>query len=203
MKLILASSSPRRAEILRNAGITYEVFPANVDESHLPRESAPHYVRRLALAKARSAAEHAAHKDRQAIIIGADTVVVAKGKILGKPRDFTSARRMLRLLSGRTHSVLTGLAVLRIPDGEEKIAVEKTRVRFTKLSEKEIDRYLMTGEPYHKAGAYAIQGIAGRYVTRIEGCYFNVVGLPLGRLWSLLRELGWNDTSRASQVSNT
>jgi len=202
MKIILASSSPRRAEILRNAGIAFEVFPANVDESRLPRESAPHYVRRLALAKARRAADHAARKGRHAIIIGADTVVVAKGKILGKPQDFPSARRMLHLLSGRTHSVLTGLAVLQVLDGAEKIAVEKTRVRFSKLSKREIDWYLMTGEPYHKAGAYAIQGIAGRYVTRIEGCYFNVVGLPLARLWSLLRELGWDDAAPASQVAD-
>jgi septum formation protein len=197
MKFILASSSPRRAEILRHAGIAFDVFPANVDESRLPRESASHYVRRLALAKARRAAEAAARKGRHAIIVGADTVVVARGKILGKPQDFPSARRMLRLLSGRTHTVLTGLAVLRIPGGAEKIAIEKTRVRFAKLSKKEIDWYLMTGEPYHKAGAYAIQGIAGRYVTRIEGCYFNVVGLPLARLWSLLREFGWEHPASA------
>jgi septum formation protein len=197
MKLILASSSPRRMEILRTAGFTFDLSPANVDESRLTSESATHYVRRLALAKARRVAEASARKGRPAIVIGADTVVVAKGKILGKPQDFPSARRMLRLLSGRTHTVLTGLAVLRIPDGEERIAVEKTRVRFAKLSTKEIDWYLMTGEPYHKAGAYAIQGIAGRYVTRIEGCYFNVVGLPVARLWSLLRELGWERPASA------
>jgi septum formation protein len=192
MKLILASSSPRRAEILRHAGLSFDIFPANVDESRLPSESALHLVRRLALAKANRAAEVAARKGRTAIIIGADTVVVAGGKILGKPGDLPTARRMLRMLGGRTHTVLTGLAVVRIPENEEKIVVEKTRVRFAKLSEKEIDAYLMTGEPYHKAGAYAIQGIAGRYVTRIEGCYFNVVGLPLARLWSLLREFGYN-----------
>jgi nucleoside triphosphate pyrophosphatase len=198
MKLILASSSPRRAEILRHAGLAFEVFPANVDETRLPRESAPHYVHRLALAKARCAAEHATRKGRHAIIIGADTVVVAKGRILGKPQDFPSARRMLRLLSGRTHSVLTGLAVLQIPGDAEETAVEKTRVRFMKLSKKEIDWYLMTGEPYHKAGAYAIQGIAGRYVTRIEGCYYNVMGLPIARLWGLLQEFGWNNSATAS-----
>ncbi len=122
-------------------------------------------------------------------------MVVAGGKILGKPGDLPTARRMLRTLSGRTHTVLTGLAVVRIPENEERIAVEKTRVRFARLSEKEIDSYLMTGEPYHKAGAYAIQGIAGRYVTRIEGCYFNVVGLPVARLWSLLRELGYDHSA--------
>lgn len=192
MKLILASSSPRRAEILRHAGLPFDVFPANVDESRLPRESAPHYVRRLALAKAHFTAEIAARKGRSAIVIGADTVVVAGGKILGKPGDLPTSRRMLRSLSGRTHTVLTGLAVLRVPGGVEKITVEKTRVRFAKLSEKEIDAYLLTGEPYHKAGAYAIQGIAGRFVTRIEGCYFNVVGLPIARLWSLLREFGYD-----------
>ena len=195
MKLILASSSPRRAEILRHAGLAFDVFPANVDESRLPRESAPHFVRRLALAKASRAAEVAARKGRTAIVIGADTVVVAGGKILGKPGDLPTARRMLRLLSGRTHTVLTGLALMQVPDGAGKIVVEKTRVRFAKLSEKEIDGYLMTGEPYHKAGAYAIQGLAGRYVTRIEGCYFNVVGLPLARLWSLLREFGYDHSA--------
>ena len=195
MKLILASSSPRRAEILRHAGLAFDVFPANVDEARLPREFAPHLVRRLALAKARRAAEVAARKGHTAIVIGADTVVIAGGKILGKPGDLPTARRMLRLLSGRTHTVLTGLALIQVPGGVEKIVLEKTRVRFAKLSGKEIDAYLMTGEPYHKAGAYAIQGIAGRYVTRIEGCYFNVVGLPLARLWSLLREFGYGHSS--------
>jgi septum formation protein len=191
MKLILASSSPRRAEILRHAGYSFHVAPADVDESREPRESAAHYVRRLALAKASHAAERAAREGQSAIVIGADTVVVARGKTLGKPQDLASARRMLRLLSGRTHTVLTGLALIRIPGGAEKIHEEKTRVRFAKLSAKEIDDYLLTGEPYHKAGAYAIQGIAGRYVTRIEGCYFNVAGLPLSRLSAMLRELGW------------
>ncbi|MGH9714478.1 MAG: Maf family protein [Candidatus Acidiferrales bacterium] len=200
MKLILASSSPRRAEILRNSGFVFDVFPTNVDETRLPRESPSTYVRRLALAKAQSAAEHAARKNQPAIVIGADTVVVAGRKILGKPRDHKSARRMLRLLSGRTHQVFTGLAVLQIPDGVERIVLEKTRVKFARLSEKEIDWYLLTSEPYHKAGAYAIQGIAGRYVTRVEGCYFNVVGLPLARLWPLLKELGWDRP--ASQLAD-
>lgn len=198
MKLILASGSPRRAEILRHAGFAFDVVPANVDESRLPRESAPHYVRRLALAKAQRAAEHAAPKGQPAIVIGADTVVVGGGKILGKPQDLASARRMLRLLSARTHSVLTGLALIKIPGGPEKIHVEKTRVRFAKMSAKEIDGYLLTGEPYHKAGAYAIQGIGGRYVTRVEGCYFNVVGLPLARLCAMLKDLGWH--APASQI---
>jgi nucleoside triphosphate pyrophosphatase len=198
MKLILASSSPRRAEILRNAGIAFEVFLANVDESRLPRESASHYVQRLALAKAQHAAERAARKWHSAIVIGADTVVVVGGRILGKPQDLRSASRMLHLLSGRTHTVLTGLALLKIPGGAEKIHVEKTRVRFAEMPAKEIDGYLLTGEPYHKAGAYAIQGIGGRYVTRVEGCYFNVVGLPVARLCVLLKDFGWRAT--ASQI---
>jgi septum formation protein len=198
MKLILASSSPRRADILRHAGIAFEVFRPNVDESRLPRESAPHYVRRLALAKARTVAEHAARKGHPAIIIGADTAVVVGGKILGKPRDLASARRMLRQLSGRTHSVLTGLALVQVPGGAEIIHVEITRVRFAKMSGKEIDGYLLTGEPYHKAGAYAIQGIGGQFVTRVEGCYFNVVGVPLARLCAMLKDLGWH--APASQI---
>jgi nucleoside triphosphate pyrophosphatase len=198
MKLILASSSPRRAEILRNAGIAFEVFLANVHESRLPRESASHYVQRLALAKAQLAAERAARKRHSAIVIGADTVVVVGGRILGKPQDLRSASRMLHLLSGRTHTVLTGLALLKIPGGAEKIHVEKTRVRFAEMPAKEIDGYLLTGEPYHKAGAYAIQGIGGRYVTRVEGCYFNVVGLPVARLCVLLKDFGWHAT--ASQI---
>lgn len=192
MKLILASRSPRRAEILQHAGFAFDVVPANVDESRLPRESAPHYVRRLALSKAQHAAEHVARKGHHAIVIGADTVVVMGGKILGKPQDLASARRMLCLLSGRTHTVLTGLALVQLPGGAIKIHVEKTRVRFAKMSAKEIDGYLLTGEPYHKAGAYAIQGIGGRYVTRVEGCYFNVVGLPLARLHAMLVDFGWN-----------
>jgi septum formation protein len=199
MKLVLASSSPRRAEILRHAGFAFGVAPANVDESHPARESATHYVQRVALAKARHVAEHLARKGRHAIVIGADTVVVVGGKILGKPQDHASARRMLRMLNGRTHTVLTGLALIEIPESAEKVHVEKTRVRFAKMSANEMDGYLLSGEPYHKAGAYAIQGIAGRYISRIEGCYFNVVGLPLARLYVLLNEFGWD--SPASQIS--
>jgi septum formation protein len=123
------------------------------------------------------------------IVIGADTVVLAGGKILGKPLDVKDARRMLRTLSGKTHRVLTGLSVLSLPDGAERHHVETTRVRFRKMSNAEIDDYIATGEPFGKAGAYAIQGIGGRYVTQIEGCYFNVVGLPLARLCKLLAQM--------------
>jgi septum formation protein len=190
-KLILASSSPRRAEILRRAGLPFDVRAANINESRHPHEAARSYVARLAAAKAHEAAEHAERKGLRATVIGADTAVVALGKILGKPVDVRDAKRMLRLLSGRTHTVLTGVCLIAVPGRAEAHHVESTRVTFAHLTDHEIDRYLLTGESFHKAGGYAIQGIAGRYVTHIEGCYFNVMGLPLARLWTLLRELGW------------
>jgi septum formation protein len=200
-RLILASNSPRRAEILRNAGFQFDVRPSHVDESHRPRESARNYVRRLAFAKARIAAVHAKQKNQEAIVLGADTVVVAQGKILGKPSDVKEARRMLRLLNGKTHEVLTGVSIVTVPDGKEHHHVEITRVRFRKLTNAEIEDYIATGEPFDKAGAYAIQGIAGRFVTRIDGCYFNVMGLPLSAVWTMLRAVGWRD-AKPSKVQN-
>ena len=194
MKLILASASPRRAEILRNAGIPFETQITLLDESILPGELPGDYVRRLALAKARAAAEARFDRDDN-IFVGADTTVVMAGEILGKPESEEDARRMLRLLSGRTHEVHTGLALLRTSDGCERVVEEVTRVSFAPLSEDEIDAYIATGEPFDKAGGYGIQGIAGRYVTRIDGCYFNVMGLPLARLWSLLKESGWENSA--------
>lgn len=188
-KLILASNSPRRAEILRNGGFEFEVRAADVDERLLPHESARAHVLRLAQAKTRSAASRLKDGPPNAIVIGADTVVVARGKILGKPRDANDARRMLRLLSGRVHRVLTGVSVLRIPDRKELHRIETTRVHFVKLSRQDIDDYIATGEPFDKAGAYGIQGIGGQFIDRIEGCYFNVVGLPLSRVSSMLGEL--------------
>jgi septum formation protein len=188
-RLILASGSPRRTEILRNAGFEFEAHATDADESRRARESAATYVRRIAIAKARAAAEKFAGKGGRTIVIGADTVVLANDKILGKPSDVKDARRMLRLLSGKTHRVLTGVAVLSLPDGAERHHVETTRVRFRKMSNAEIDDYIVTGEPFGKAGAYAIQGIGGRYITQIDGCYFNVVGLPLARLCKLLAQI--------------
>ena len=192
MKIILASGSPRRAEILCKAGFIFDVSPTDVDETLLPGETAEGSVRRLAAMKARVAAEKG-KESGQTIVIGADTVVVVDGQALGKPRDGEDARWMLALLSGRTHEVLTGLSVLRLPEGREAHHVETTRVTFLRLANEDIDEYLATGEPFGKAGAYAIQGVGGRYVSRIEGCYFNVMGLPLSSLWSLLRTLGWKD----------
>jgi septum formation protein len=195
IKFILASKSPRRAEILRNAGIAFEVQAAHVNEARRPRESAHAYVRRLATAKSRVVAEHLKRKKQHAIVIGADTVVLAQGKILGKPADVKEARRMLRLLSGRTHQVLTGVSMVSLPGGREIHHVETTRVKFLKISGADIDDYIATGEPFDKAGAYGIQGIGGRFVASIDGCYFNVMGLPLARVWSMLRDLGYANAS--------
>ncbi len=190
MKLILASASPRRAEILRNAGIRFEICSTDVDESRLDNESPSDYVRRLALAKAVSAAGKNPNLGADVLIIGADTVVVVDEAILGKPESSDDVKRMLRSISGRVHEVHTGLALLQNSGMQQRVVEEITRVHFAYLSDQEIADYLASGEPFDKAGAYAIQGLGGRYVSRIEGCYFNVMGLPLARLWTLLREFG-------------
>ncbi len=190
MRLILASASPRRAEVLRDAGIPFGVCVVPVKEMPRPGEEVEEMVARLAEEKARAAA---AQIHEPAIIIGADTAVEVAGKILGKPRDAAEACEMLSFLSGRTHRVLTGLCVLRVPEGGLRSAVENTRVTFAPLTQKEIAAYVASGEPFDKAGGYAIQGRAGRYITRTEGCYFNVVGLPLARLYELLKDLGWDE----------
>lgn len=192
MRLILASGSPRRAEVLHNAGFTFEVREAHVDETRREGETAPEYVLRLAKEKARIAAGQLKSSGRQPVyLIGADTVVVIGGEILGKPNAPAEAEHMLRRLSGSVHEVHTGIVVLRLPDGAERAAKEVTRVVFAKLSADEIGDYVASGEPMDKAGAYGIQGIGGRFVERIEGCYFNAKGLPVARLYHLLRELGW------------
>jgi len=197
-KLILASGSPRRAEILRSAGFVFDVCPANIDETRAASEPAHDYVRRLAEAKARAAASQLKHSDHAAgaIVIGADTVAMAgvapNEEMLGKPANPAEARAMLELLSGGSHQLVTGLALLEIPRGRISVVEEATRVEFAALTSAEIDDYLATGEPFDKAGAYAIQGRGGRFVKRIEGCYFNVMGLPLGRLYAELRRLGWD-----------
>ncbi|MGH9738416.1 MAG: Maf family protein [Candidatus Acidiferrales bacterium] len=195
MRLVLASASPRRAEILRNAGIAFDVQAALIDEAPRAGELAGDYVRRLAFEKARAAANEIAERQGTSddtIFIGADTTVVVDGEIFGKPESEVDAQRMLRLLSGRVHEVHTGLAVVRSPGAWERVAEEITRVTFAKISDEEVESYIATGEPFGKAGGYAVQGLAGRYVTRIEGCYFNVVGLPLALLYSMLRETGWS-----------
>ena len=190
MKLILASSSPRRAEILRNAGIQFSVLSSAVDETAVPGESPQDLVRRLALAKVELVAARAVGP---AIVIAADTIVALEGAILGKPRTSEDARQMLAKLSGRTHTVVTGVSLIRLPDVERREFIETTQVHFASVSKEEIAKYLSSGEPFDKAGAYAIQGLGGRFIPRIDGCYFNIVGLPLARLCKELTELGWSE----------
>jgi septum formation protein len=190
MKLILASASPRRAEILAAAGIQFEVHPAYVDESSLSGETPTQMVQRLARVKAEFIPRQHAH-EKVAVILGADTTVVLDGQILGKPTDSADARAMLHKLRGREHHVITGIHLIRISDGACQSGIETTRVWFSPMTDQEVDAYVSTGEPLGKAGAYAIQGLAARYIPRIEGCYFNVVGLPISRVWHALTELGW------------
>ena len=178
--LILASASPRRAELLRAAGIRFEILPTNIDETPVPGESPRAHVQRLAEEKARAACS----QRPAAIALGADTVVVVDDRMLGKPRDEADAAAMLRLLSGRDHQVLTGVAV--VTPAVARTAVDVTIVRFATLTEEEIEQYVLSREPMDKAGAYAIQGLASRFVERIEGSYSNVVGLPVALVYRLL-----------------
>lgn len=193
MKIILASSSLRRAEILRDAGIPFKVCAAEINETPLPHESAHAMVARLAEEKARAAASRVSNGEGECIVIGADTTVELDGEIIGKPDDSVHAREILGRLSGRTHRVLTGIFLLRLPDSATRAAVEISTVTFSPLSENEIVVYASSKEPFGKAGGYAIQGLAGKFIPRIEGCYFNVVGLPLARLYAQLQELGWQN----------
>ena len=183
-KIVLASSSPRRAELLRNAGIQFALSPVDVPEVRRHQEWPEDFVRRLASEKA--AVAFAKYRDK--FVLGADTVVIVEGQMLGKPKDAQDASRMLRLLSGGSHLVTTGVS-LRGPNIEDTRA-ETTRVSFTLLTEAEIAEYVATGEPMDKAGAYGIQGIASRWVTHLDGCYFNVMGLPVPLVYRMLREHG-------------
>jgi septum formation protein len=187
--LILASASPRRYELLSQAGLTFTVAAPNINEDLLPDEAAAAYVQRLAEEKAQAVWNAHASSDTPEdplVVLGADTCVVCDGPILGKPADTTDARRMLELLRGRTHAVLTGVAAV----AGTKVArgLEITQVMFNQIDDSEIAQYILTGEPLDKAGAYAIQGYAARWIPRIEGCYFNVVGLPIARTIALLAE---------------
>ncbi len=184
MRLILASASPRRRELLKNAGLDFEVRPSAVVESAGVGESPEDFARRAAREKA---LDVAAAVPAGALVLGADTVVVIGKEILGKPTGADDAARMLRQLSGATHRVITGVCLVRAPAGIEAEERETTLVTFRRLDEEEIQKYLATGEPLDKAGAYGIQGFASRFVTRIEGCYFNVVGLPVALVHGLLR----------------
>jgi septum formation protein len=179
-KLVLASGSPRRAEILERAGWPHEIIVAGIDETVLPNEDAATYVQRLA----RSKAEAVASRLEGGLVLGADTTVVVANQILGQPVDDTDARRMLHLLNAKWHDVLTGVAIVRV-GGETRGAYETTRVRFAEMSEQEIDWYIATREPFGKAGAYGIQGKASLFIEEIEGDYFNIMGLPIRLVYEL------------------
>lgn len=188
-KIILASASPRRKEILEAVGIPFEVVRSDADESSISAECGAHvYVQELALLKASAAAKKLKDKKREnMLIVAADTVVVSEGEILGKPADEEDAFAMLSHLSGKTHEVITGICVFRLDDAFSVCDSVVTRVSFKKLSADMINEYIDTKEPMDKAGAYGIQGRGALLCERIEGDYFNVVGLPVSRLWDILR----------------
>jgi len=191
--LVLASASPRRQELLRNAGIRFEVRPADISEDPLPGECARECAERLAREKALAISRQRPND----CVLGSDTVVVVDRKILGKPSDATDAARMLRLLSGREHQVITGVCL--VAGGRWSVASESTSVTMSEISEKEITDYIASGEPMDKAGAYGIQGIASRWIPRIEGDYSNVVGLPVALVWRMLREISSQFSVLSSQ----
>lgn len=182
--IILASGSPRRRELLEQIGLPHTVVPSQAEEDLKDLEPSL-LVKSLSLLKA---ADVAKGQGNEAIIIGADTVVVFENEILTKPKDVQDAKVMLRRLSGKTHSVLTGLTILRRRDGKSVSVTEETAVCFKELSEQEIESYVKTKEPLDKAGSYGIQGLGGLFVEKIDGDYYNVVGLPLARLGKLLQE---------------
>jgi len=185
-KIVLASKSPRRAEILTAVGWEFEAIAANIDETRMESEDAVSYVRRLAQTKAETVAQRTSHRGP---VLGADTVVVVDGEILGQPRDDEDACRMLKLLRGKWHEVVTGVALMRTgPTSQVLIDHETTRVRFCEMSAGEIDWYVSTGEPSDKAGAYAIQGKGGIFIEEIQGDYFNIVGLPIRLLYELMSD---------------
>ncbi|MGI9100830.1 MAG: Maf family protein [Terriglobales bacterium] len=190
--LVLASTSPRRRQLLLNAAIEFVHEPVDVPEVPQPGESPLDYAQRLACDKARAVWRQIATDHRPStndMVLGADTVVVVDEHLLEKPRDEADAARMLRLLSGRTHQVTTGVCL--IGAGFEDVRAETTVVTFDQLTEEDIRDYIARGEPMDKAGAYAIQGVASRWIPRLDGCYFNVVGLPVPLVYRMLHQHGW------------
>jgi septum formation protein len=197
--LVLASASPRRQELLRNAGIPFTAFPTNIPEVPQPEEAARDLAKRLAREKAQAASRQWPGK----FVLGADTIVVIDDEILCKPRDPSDANRMLHLLSGRTHEVTTGVCLIGPPlrTGNDRLATEfedtrseVTLVTMTKITDEEIRSYVASGDPMDKAGAYGIQGVASRWISRIKGSFFNVVGLPVSLVYRMLQEHGWEDS---------
>lgn len=185
-RIVLASSSPRRISLLKMLGVTFEPVPASIVEEKREGEEPADFARRIAKEKALQVAERV----KAEFVIAADTVVVIDGEVLGKPKDENEARRMLEKLSGRTHKVITAVALYKKESGELLLDHKETLVRFTVLSKAEIDWYIRTGEPMDKAGAYGIQGLGALFIERIDGCYTNVVGLPLPLLYQLAKRAG-------------
>lgn len=198
-KIILASASPRRAELLRQLGIEFCVTESGVAEEQIGETAPAKLAERLALAKA----EAVAGRIEEGLIIAADTVVFAGEKLLGKPASPADARAMLRQLSGSRHEVMTGIALIALPVKTVRTHVETTAVYMREISEQEMDWYISSREPFDKAGGYGIQGKAAVFVERLEGCYFNVVGLPLAALWRLLADLGIDVWEGAGMNDNT
>jgi septum formation protein len=189
-RLLLASASPRRAEILKAVGWPFDKWPADIDETRRLREDPIKYVERLALEKASAVAAQQPSGAKSRLVLGADTVVLVADHLLGKPVDEKDAGRMLKILSGRWHEVVTSIALVRTgadnrPSKNRRVAYERTRVKFAPMTANEIEWYVATGEPMDKAGAYAIQGRGARFIERIEGDYLNIVGLPVRLLYKL------------------
>lgn len=184
-RLILASASPRRQSLLKQIGFTFEVIPSNVEENEIIAHDPLANIQAIALRKARDVAARVTN----GLVIGADTQILVDGEVMGKPTDERDAARMLSKLSARTHRAITGVALVDAETGFEETWAETTLVSFRKLSKDEISTYISTGEPMDKAGAYGIQGRAAAFVEKIEGCYFNIVGLPLVKLSQKIRKL--------------
>ncbi len=212
-KLILASASPRRAEILTAVGWEFEKHAADVDESELPNEKPADYVRRLAGEKAAAVAE----KYKNALVLGADTIVVIENKIVGKPKDLADARKMLRMLSGNWHEVLTGVAIIiksesstetdeqnpksKIQNPKSLVGLQTTQVKFAELLEAEIEFLIEKGEPLDKAGAYAVQAQAALFIEQIKGDYWNVVGLPVSLVYELVAQINAKTNAKKNRMS--
>ena len=194
-KLILASASPRRAEILTAVGWKFEKHAAEVDETELPNEKPADYVQRLAGEKAAAVAE----KYKNQLVLGADTIVVIENQIVGKPKDLADARKMLRMLSGNWHEVLTGVAIVK--DKEISIGLQRTRVKFAQLVEAEIEFLIERGEPLDKAGAYAVQAQAALFIEQIKGDYWNVVGLPVSLVYELVAQINAKTNAKKNRMS--
>ena len=186
--LVLASASPRRKDLLTQMGFEFDIIVSDVEESIGPGLQPHEAVEALALSKAMEVST----KIKEGLVIGADTIVVFENEILGKPSNEEEAKRMLTILSGQTHQVLTGIAVIDVDSGQRKVTHEKTKVEFRLINVQEIENYIKTGEPMGKAGSYAIQGQGALFVQKITGCYFNVVGLPIYKLGTVLKEFNVN-----------